>query len=67
MDAVSTALYFLVLLISAALLYDQATRRIPTRLRVDQAPKSAFGVVPVDGFASQLRTYGTEQVSSRRV
>lgn len=67
MDPVSTALYLLVLLISAALLYDQATRRILTRLRADQAPKSAFSIVPVGGFASQLRVNGTEQVSSRRI
>jgi hypothetical protein len=59
MDPVSIALYLLVL-ISAALLYDRATRRIPTRLRADQAPKSEFGVNSVDGFASQLRTSGTE-------
>jgi hypothetical protein len=67
MNPHSTALYLSVLLISAALLYDQATRRIPTRLRADQAPKSEFGVVPVGGFASQLRASGIEQVSSRRV
>lgn len=37
----------LLLLISLAFLYDQFTRRIPTRLADDQAPKSSFGLVPV--------------------
>ena len=58
MDLVS--LFLSVFLV--ALLYDQFTRKIPTRLRPDQAPKSAFGVVPADGFASQLRASGTEHV-----
>jgi hypothetical protein len=62
MDPVWTALCLPMLLILAALLYDQATRRIPTRLRADQAPKSEFGLVPVDDFALPLRAYGKEQV-----
>jgi hypothetical protein len=60
MAGIRTAAYFLILSISIAILYDQVTQRIPTRLLADQAPKSKFGVVPVEGFGSQLRADGVE-------
>lgn len=44
----------------AAVLYKQATKGIPTRLRADQAPRSEFGVVRVDGFDSRSRAGGIE-------
>ena len=60
MDPVLTALHLSILLISVALLYDQAARRIPTELRTKEAPKPEFGVVPVAGFVSELSTSGIE-------
>ncbi|KAI9775707.1 MAG: hypothetical protein M1816_005776, partial [Peltula sp. TS41687] len=60
MDSMATAVYLLILLASAAFLYSQATKRIPTRLRADQAPKSEFGVVPVGGFGSRSHADGLD-------
>ena len=54
---------FLVILgISRAGYYYLLTRKIVTRLRVGQAPKSEFGIVRVDGFSSHAhaRSGGTE-------
>ncbi|KAI9789841.1 MAG: hypothetical protein M1816_005758 [Peltula sp. TS41687] len=56
----ATALTLLILLISVAYLYSHTTKRIPTRLRADQAPKSEFGVVPVDGFGSRCHADGLD-------
>ncbi|KAI9777909.1 MAG: hypothetical protein M1816_004381 [Peltula sp. TS41687] len=55
-----TSLYLILLLISVAFLYSELTKRIPTRLRSDQAPKSDFGLVPVDGFGSRTRANGLD-------
>jgi hypothetical protein len=60
MDLATIVLYLSILLISAAFLYGKAAKRIPTRLRADQAPKSKFGVVPVAGFGTQSRADGLE-------
>jgi hypothetical protein len=48
----------LVLLVS--LLYDQIARRIPSRLYTDQAPRSEFDLVPVDGFGKEVHADGFE-------
>ena len=36
------------------------TKKIVTRLRVEQAPKSEFGIVPVNGFGSHAYSGGAE-------
>jgi len=41
-------------------IYGQVTKRIVTRLRTDQAPKSEFGIVPVSGFGSHAYGGGVE-------
>jgi hypothetical protein len=43
---VSIPIYIWIFLLSIAFLYDQTTKRVLTRLRGDQAPKSGFGLVP---------------------
>jgi hypothetical protein len=53
-----TALCIFIALV--AVLYDQVTRGIPTRLRAEQAPRSEFGIVRVDGFGSRSRASGVE-------
>jgi hypothetical protein len=60
MDALTFALYLLAFIVSAAFLYYQATKRIPSRLRAEQASRSEFGIVPVDGFGSRSRAGGLE-------
>ncbi|KIY04017.1 uncharacterized protein Z520_00709 [Fonsecaea multimorphosa CBS 102226] len=53
-----------VALLATPLLYYQLTRGIPSRQRPDQAPRSKFGVVPVDGsrqgLGTQLRKDGVD-------
>ena len=49
---------------AALFLYDQYARRIPTRLRENEGPRSAYGLVPVPGFGSQSSRIGIELVSS---
>lgn len=55
-----TALCLLAFIASVAFLYNQATKRIPSRLNDEQAPRSEFGVVRVDGFGSRFRAGGLE-------
>ena len=43
--AQTRATYLSIFLLLLAVLYDQITKRIPTRLRADQAPKSGFGLI----------------------
>jgi len=59
METLTTALYLLVFIASAAFLYGRATKKIP-RLRAEQAPRFKFGVVRVDGFwlAVSRRRFG---------
>lgn len=40
--------------------YDLATKRIPSRLQFEQAPKSESGIIPVDGFGSDADSDGVE-------
>ncbi|OQV09646.1 Tetratricopeptide repeat-containing protein [Cladophialophora immunda] len=53
-----------VILLATLLLYYQLTRGIPSRQRPEQAPRSKFGVVPVDGsrqgLGTQLRRDGVD-------
>lgn len=42
----TAAFYIIILLLSLLVLYDQIAKRIPTRLREDQRPKSGYGLVP---------------------
>ncbi len=62
MELTTKVLCFFVFLLSVAFLYDRVTKGIPSRLQADEAPKSEFGVVPVDGFGSdsQLDPNGIE-------
>lgn len=60
MDRLWIALYLCILLASAAVLYDQFTKRIPSRLRAEEAPKSEFGLVRADKLESRGRAGGIE-------
>lgn len=52
--------WFLALGLSILYLYQQITKLFISRLRADQAPKSDFGIVPVDGFGSDTFSGGVE-------
>ena len=56
----AAAVYLLIFLLSIAFLYDQITKRIPTRLDSDQAPKSRFELVPVGTNGLPTRANGIE-------
>lgn len=43
-----------------AILYDQLTKRIPTRLRADQAPRSGYGLVEATAHNAPVRASGIE-------
>ncbi|KJZ70348.1 hypothetical protein HIM_10277 [Hirsutella minnesotensis 3608] len=58
----TTAVYLLVSLLSIAFLYDQVTKRIPTRLVAGQAPKSRFGLVPIGAHNLPTRAGGVDIV-----
>ncbi|KAL9026743.1 MAG: hypothetical protein Q9196_004638 [Gyalolechia fulgens] len=55
-----TALSLCILIASAAVLYDQLTKRIPSRLRAEEAPKSAFGLVRADNLSSHTSAHGID-------
>ena len=55
MDLMTTGLSVFLFLLSTLFLYYSATKGIPSRLQGDQAPKSKFGLVPVEGFVSGSR------------
>jgi hypothetical protein len=57
-QAVTT--YFCILLVSVAILYDQLTKRIPTRLRADQAPTSGYGLIAAAAHDAPVRAPGIE-------
>jgi hypothetical protein len=46
--------------ISLAILYDQLTKRIPTRLRADQAPTSMYGLIAAAAHDAPVRASGIE-------
>lgn len=50
----------LIFVLPIIFLYHQLTKRIPSCLRPDQAPKTSFGIVQVDGFASSVTRHGVE-------
>ncbi len=56
----ATAAYLLIFLLSVAFLYDQMTKKIPSRLYSNQAPKSRFELVPVGANSLQIRAGGVE-------
>ncbi|RDW58624.1 hypothetical protein BP6252_13100 [Coleophoma cylindrospora] len=43
-----------------AILYDQFTKRIPTRLRADQAPKSRYGLIAAAPHGTPVRASGID-------
>jgi len=53
-------IYLCILLVSAAILYDQLTKRIPTRLRADQAPRSGYGLIAAAAHDAPVRARGIE-------
>jgi hypothetical protein len=57
-QAVATSLC--ILLVSVAILYDQLTKRIPTRLRADQAPASGYGLIAAATHDAPVRAAGIE-------
>ncbi|KAI4193423.1 MAG: hypothetical protein LQ350_008321 [Teloschistes chrysophthalmus] len=46
--------------IFTAVLYDQLTKRIPSRLQAEEAPRSAFGLVRADKLSSRASAYGID-------
>ncbi|KZL80862.1 alpha beta-hydrolase [Colletotrichum incanum] len=58
----SAALYMFIVLLSIAFFYDQLTKRIPTRLDYNQAPKSTFGIVQVGAGDFPTRANGVDIV-----
>ncbi|RYP91980.1 hypothetical protein DL770_001901 [Monosporascus sp. CRB-9-2] len=58
MDLIWTALCAFLLLV--AVLYDWVTKRIPSRLRPEQAPRTRFGLDPADGFSSPGDVHGAD-------
>ena len=56
----TAAVYICIFLLSLAILYDQVTKRIPTRLRADQAPKSGFGLFSAAENELPARAHGIE-------
>ncbi|RDW56494.1 hypothetical protein BP5796_13135 [Coleophoma crateriformis] len=52
----TTTLFFIFL----AILYDQLTKRIPTRLRADQAPKSGYGLIAAAAHETPVRASGID-------
>ena len=42
--------------------YDLVTKEIPSRLRSEQAPKSGFGIIPVNEFGSHADSDEMEYV-----
>ncbi|KAF2003883.1 hypothetical protein P154DRAFT_519784 [Amniculicola lignicola CBS 123094] len=60
MDRPWIALYLCILIASAAVLYDQLTKRIPSRLRAEEAPKSAFGLVRADALSPHASAHGID-------
>lgn len=67
MDPSLAALYLCVFIFiaSVAVVYDQLTKRIPSRLQDGQAPQSGFGLVRADKLSAhdeRARAHGVEQV-----
>ncbi|KAK1976079.1 hypothetical protein LZ30DRAFT_324763 [Colletotrichum cereale] len=58
----STALCIFIFLLSIAFVYDRLTKSIPSRLNHKQAPRSAFGIVPVNGDDFPTRADGVDLV-----
>jgi hypothetical protein len=56
----AAAAYLCILLVSVAILYDQLTKRIPTRLRADQAPTSGYGLIAAAAHDAPVRATGIE-------
>jgi hypothetical protein len=56
----AVAAYLCILLVSVAILYDQLTKRIPTRLRADQVPKSGYGLITAPIHDAPVRAVGIE-------
>ena len=57
---VMSSLCVVVASIAIAVIYDFATKSIPTRLSFEQAPKSPLGLLPVEAFDSQATSEGIE-------
>lgn len=55
-----TIVYICIFLLALATLYDQITKRIPTRLRADQAPKLGYGLLRAVENDLPVRAHGIE-------
>lgn len=56
----AVAAYLCILLVPVAILYNQLTKRIPTRLRADQVPKSGYGLIAAATHDAPVRAVGIE-------
>lgn len=60
MDLTWITLLLCIFFASAAVLYDQLTKRIPSRLRLEEAPKSPTGLVRADELGPNACAHGIE-------
>ncbi|MCJ1307315.1 hypothetical protein MMC25_000961 [Agyrium rufum] len=56
----AVAVYLCILLVSVVILYDQLIKRIPTRLRADQAPTSGYGLIAAAVHNAPVRASGID-------
>lgn len=54
------AAYLCILFVSVVILYEQLKKRIPTRLRADQAPTSGYGLIAAAVHDAPVRASGIE-------
>jgi len=60
--------YLLIFLLSLLFIFHKlVTKQIPSRLNPDQAPRTSFGLVQIDGFAKTVTDEGVEQVQHSNV
>jgi len=65
MDLATTTLYIFCVFIALLVIYDQLTKRIPSRLQEAEKPKSGFGLIRADKLSAHdepARAHGIEQV-----
>ncbi|KAL9579751.1 MAG: hypothetical protein Q9203_006566, partial [Teloschistes exilis] len=55
-----TALSLCIFIPFATVLYDRLTKRIPSRSRAEEAPRSAFGLVRADKLSSRASAHGID-------
>ena len=62
-----TIVLLVCLCVPLLVLYDRLTRRIPSRLNKDEAPRSKFELVRADSFGPNTTAQGVEYVQAQRL